>query len=973
MTLLVFDTGSLDKARIKKASVNSYKNLNMMYTNADILTNKLDELNITIKNADFDLVAITEVLPKYSLYPVQAIELSLKGYNMVTNIDDVHECGCRGICIYVKEGISFVRKKYIDFEEFLSVDILLKSGKKIAVGVVYRSPNSSFENNEKLLTLLTNFVSKNCERMIIMGDFNLPRINWVRLQAPSHTFDDQFLNCTLDNFLHQHVMGITRSRAGQVGNTLDLIFTKEEDYVSEVSFSNPLGRSDHLVINISLNEPSNHPEEQKGTKLLLNKGNYLAMRDEFGLKDWVEVFRDENVQTCWGLFRDFILELQLKYIPCVPLRVNSKPLWMGKAAKEAHKNKSRAWKKYWYCRTKSNFENYKSARNKLKTVMKDTRVLFEEKVAVEINERPKSFWSYVRRKTKDTSQVQKVRRPNGELTQSNEETACCLNTYFATVFTADSNEALPVFPKRSVDVLDSVEFEEEAILDILKNLKVDKAPGPDGIQPRVLSELKSGLVTPLRLIFEKSLEEKYVPKDWKEATIVPIFKKGRKDSPDNYRPVSLTSAVCKIMEKVIRDAIMAHLVSMNLLSGEQYGFVPGRSTTLQLLVCMEEWTTQIENGMDVDVIYTDYSKAFDSVSHSKLLHKLDGLGIGQTVLGWLKDFLSGRQQRVRVGESFSHWVEVKSGVPQGSVLGPALFLAFINDLPENITGGNIKLFADDAKIYRSTNSEDDSKVLQHDLDSLVNWSSKWSLNLNPSKCKVLHASKNPRESHQQYSIDTGNQVIQLEKCAFEKDLGVFVDEKLSFETHIGNVVKTANRVTGIIRRQFKYIGHEVFVNLYKSLVRPLVEYSSVVWSPSTIRDQKQIEGVQRRATKLAPKMANMSYNQRLVKLGLPTLEYRRLRADMIQVYKIVHRIDRINPDMFFELSETTRTRGHKYKIKKQRPRTNLKKFSFSHRVVDTWNALPANVVEAQDLNSFKSLLNAAWKHHPVKFSTSFCM
>ena len=377
--------------------------------------------------------------------------------------------------------------------------------------------------------------------------------------------------------------------------------------------------------------------------------------------------------------------------------------------------------------------------------------------------------------------------------------------------------------------------------------------------------------------------------------------------------------------------------------------------------------------MDVDVIYTDYSKAFDSVSHSKLLHKLDGLGIGQTVLGWLKDFLSGRQQRVRVGESFSHWVEVKSGVPQGSVLGPALFLAFINDLPENITGGNIKLFADDAKLYRSTNSEDDSKMLQHDLDSLVNWSSKWSLNLNPSKCKVLHASKNPRESHQQYSIDTGNQVIQLEKCAFEKDLGVFVDEKLSFETHIGNVVKTANRVTGIIRRQFKYIGHEVFVNLYKSLVRPLVEYSSVVWSPSTIRDQKQIEGVQRRATKLAPKMANMSYNQRLVKLGLPTLEYRRLRADMIQVYKIVHRIDRINPDMFFELSETTRTRGHKYKIKKQRPRTNFKKFSFSHRVVDTWNALPANVVEAQDLNSFKSLLNAAWKHHPVKFSTSFCM
>ena len=208
--------------------------------------------------------------------------------------------------------------------------------------------------------------------------------------------------------------------------------------------------------------------------------------------------------------------------------------------------------------------------------------------------------------------------------------------------------------------------------------------------------------------------------DKNEATIVLIFKKGK----NNYRPVSLTSAVraAKIMEKVIRQTIMAHLLSKDLLSMNIMVLYQGSQQLHNFSVCME-CTTQIEDGMDVDGIYTVYSKVFDTVSHLKLLQKLDGLhvGIGQTMIGWLKDFLSGRQQRGKVGECLSHWEEDKSIVPQGSILGPALFLAYINDLPENITRGNIKLFADDVKMNKSINSEDDSKVLQQDLDSLVNW------------------------------------------------------------------------------------------------------------------------------------------------------------------------------------------------------------------------------------------------------------
>ena len=198
-----------------------------------------------------------------------------------------------------------------------------------------------------------------------------------------------------------------------------------------------------------------------------------------------------------------------------------------------------------------------------------------------------------------------------------------------------------------------------------------------------------------------------------------------------------------------------------------------------------------------------------------------------------------------------------------------------------------------------------------------------------------------------------------------------MDSKLTFETHVNKSVQSANKITGIIKRNFKYMGEDIFLNLYKTLVRPYLEYSSVVWDPATIRDQKLLEGVQRRATKLIPTIKDLSYEQRLVNLGLPSLQYRRTRADMIQVYKIVHGMDRIDPTIFFELVKDFKTRGHKYKLCKPRCRTSFRRHTFSNRVVDTWNSLPAGIVEAPDINSFKSQLNTFWKHHPLKFSPSY--
>ena len=350
------------------------------------------------------------------------------------------------------------------------------------------------------------------------------------------------------------------------------------------------------------------------------------------------------------------------------------------------------------------------------------------------------------------------------------------------------------------------------------------------------------------------------------------------------------------------------------------------------------------------------------------MQKLHALGIQGKMLNWIRNFLSGRLQMVRVNDSCSDWVSVTSGVPQGSVLGPVLFLIYINDLPDVVESHMIELFADDAKLAKDIVSEEDAEGLQQSIYKVLEWSKANGLKLNSSKCKVLHLHRNPSPKRHVYLLDDK---VELDTVEFEKDLGVYMDERLSFETHILKSVSRANRMTGIIHRNFKIMGEKVFINLYKTLVRAHLEYGSPVWNPNTVRDKIRLESIQRRATKLVKNITDLSYEQRLRKLGIPTLQYRRERADMIQVYKILHGFDRIDPSMFFEMADLSRTRGHKYKIAKQRNRTSFRSNSFSSRVVDTWNALPEHVVDAQNINTFKSRLNSVWKNHPQKFSPSF--
>ena len=255
-------------------------------------------------------------------------------------------------------------------------------------------------------------------------------------------------------------------------------------------------------------------------------------------------------------------------------------------------------------------------------------------------------------------------------------------------------------------------------------MKDNKSSGVDGIPPKLLMETVEQISIPLARVFNLSLKEGVVPFEWKEANIIPLFKKGSRNKSENHRPMSLTSVICKLLERLIKDHMVDFLVKHKLLNSSQHGFLKARSCLTNMLCFLEEITKWIDVGSPVDIIYLDFQKAFDKVPHQRLLLKLKAHGIGDSITDWIEQWLTDRRQRVVVDGEVSNWKSVLSGVPQGSVLGPILFLIYINDLDDSITS-NILKFADDTKLFRKVNTDGDKQHLQNDLDRLVKWSEKW--------------------------------------------------------------------------------------------------------------------------------------------------------------------------------------------------------------------------------------------------------
>ena len=915
--------------------------LNCIYFNARSVVNKLSELELYLKEETPEIVGISETWLKEDILDR---EITFEGYRLFRkDRKDVAKTRGGGVAMYVKDSLNPVLIEELntdDFPETLFCKIDCK-GQKTLLGVCYRPPDSQHVNDEGLYSILRNIKKNN---FVIMGDFNYSDLNWEEFDAVDQSHD--FVKCLGDNFIRQEVDKPTRG-----DRYLDLILSSGEGVIENVLVGEQFANSDHQIIRFTI-VASMQPKTKSVPVYNYYGADYDKIREHVKVKGWEEFNRTKTVEENWEILKHGILNLRDKFIG-TKRKARNKCKWATSKVRRLRLAKKKAWIKYQNSERDQNlYEIYKNKLKESTNENKKAKKVYEQKLAENIKQDCKKFYAYVNSKSRSDRTIGPLKDPAGETIKGNQQMANFLNEYFTSVFTTENLQNIPatrdIFDSTMGDGLDHIAIDETLVLNKLNKLNVNKSVGPDEIHGKLLYELRYELVKPLTELFNKSLELGQIPQDWRDGNVVPLFKKGKRDQPQNYRPVSLTSVVGKILESIVKDNIVLHLEKYKLLADSQHGFLSGKSCLTNLLDFLETVTSEVDEGNSADVVYLDFSKAFDKVPYGRLGKKLEGHGISGKCLHWINSWLSNRRQKVCVDGEFSEWANVTSGVPQGSVLGPTLFLIYINDIDDGLLS-KLGKFADDSKLVKGLKTSEDIDILRGDLAKLEEWAEKWQMNFNVDKCAVLHlGNKNPCTQYK-FCNSVLNSVEE------ERDLGVLVDKNLKFSLQCNKAVNSANSALGIIKRNIVSRDKNVILRLYKALVRPKLEYCIQAWRPFLKKDIDSMERVQRRATKMIAGCRGLNYEKRLEYTGLTTLEKRRTRGDMLEVFKTVKGLNKMDYNTFFKISENTNTRGHKYKLETQRSRLEVRRNFFTRRVVKEWNQLPAAVVDAQSVNSFKNL------------------
>ena len=541
--------------------------------------------------------------------------------------------------------------------------------------------------------------------------------------------------------------------------------------------------------------------------------------------------------------------------------------------------------------------------------------MFNEK---DLKANPKPFWTYIKSLRKENQGIPTLQTPSGILAATNISKANTLVNQFTSVFTKEITETLPnlhsVHPE-----MPKISFGLEGIAKLLSNINHTKAAGPDKLPARLLKETAHQIAPMYTNLFSQSYQHGLLPDSWTHSTVCPIFKKGNRSLPENYRPISLTAIPCKLFEHIIVSKIWDHLNKHNIITNRQHGFRKGMSCETQLIEALHDWTEIMNKGQSqIDVILLDFSNAFHSVPHQRLLHKLKSYGIRHHTLNWINAFLTNRTHQVLVNGSHSETQIVTSGVPQGTVLDPLLFLLYINDIENNLTS-KIRLFADDSALYRKIDTLADSHSLQQDILRLQDWADKWQMKFNIKKCKLLRITKRTKTiirfkylmhtptspsntRHPQQTSTAADNILNLDsslssnsivldEVKSDKYLGVILDNKLPFNQHIDEIVNKTTKLLNLCRRNLHMCDHHTKGIAYKTIVRPHLEYASTAWNPYTAHNIDQIESVQRRAARFILRNYNYGPDSHLTyqiqhTLKWIPLQHRCTLYDLVTFYKI---------------------------------------------------------------------------------------
>ena len=855
--------------------------------------------------------------------------------------------------------------------ELLSINFKLPTGKKLCISTFYRVGTLGIENFEMVRSYFKTLAcKKKLDKHVLVGDFNFPEILWPEATTTVE-LQQKFLTLFQGELGHSQLISEPTHKNG---NTLDLLFTNIPELINDITVLeyNEACKSDHFGIKFNIKLDVKLKKTTKRKIYNFSKADWKNLNFDLKKVDWELILGSHDPHLSWPKFKFILSKLCDKHIPLKSIKDQFLPPWYDSECDKVLREKEK-W------RRKANSESgTEEDHEKFRKLRTDFKKIMDNKMRLSVDDDSdpalisKKFWKHVKSKSKSTRIPETVWYGDRVRNNANDQ-ADLFNEYFYDQFSAESNYNIDI-DIGSTDNFRDLRFHELDVQILLKSISPGKAAGPDGIHGTVLKNCAVGLAKPLTLLYNISFVSGCIPNDWKLASVVPVHKKDNKGSVENYRPISLTSLVMKIFERCIKKELFASCES--LLDPRQHGFMNEKSCTTQMIPFTYDLARNINNKEKTDIIYFDFAKAFDSVSHDLILHKLkhnykvDGL-----MLRFIRSYLQGRQQQVVIGGTTSTTRDVKSGVPQGSILGPLLFVLFINDMFSCISEGtDIALYADDTKIWRVIHYSEDHFILQGDIDRLYTWASSNQMKFHPSKCKALSVTYQRNILHNlpftifNYKLNS----IYIDYVSSQVDLGVSVTSKLLWTNHHDTLLEKATSKLGLLMRTCHFtINVKQKRAFYLSVIRSLFEHCSFIWRPLSTNQISKFDVIQKRAVKwingrIFDHYSDEEFYEKQKELNILPIKFKFIFNDVVLFYKIVNSLVPIKLPREFVLikaSEVRFTRSTENIINTSdktmfkcniKPNCNSFENSYFYRVVVIWNKLPFDIRQVPSLSGFKS-------------------
>ena len=938
-------------------------NVNSLYVRSDPNPSyKLDEIySIYCIEKKCTIICLSETWLNPSI-PDTNIELP--GYDLYRR--DRND-GYGGVAIYVSKTLS--SSELTNMRSSVVENIWLctnVNNMKMLVAVFYRPPNADSTHAQRFIEDFQNQLQlaySICPKgVFISGDFNDRRYDWSSDHANSD-LKNMFFDLLKVNNLHQVIQSPTHFSGRSRATVLDLFITDMPNLITGISVDSPIGLCHHCPLYITLNIKHDHKKSYSRKIWLFDKANFDHLNDYILDLPWYDIL-DENddVNVNVENFYKIFIDVCSYFIPnkTVQIRPHDKP-WMTGHIRRLLRKRNRYHKQYRRTQSVRYLELWRNSRKVVKSEIKKQKAQY----FVNINEKlsdsktpNKLFWKLTKSLLgfSKANEIPCLKDDAGNCFTTPLEKAEHLAHYFASQNRISPN-SIPILPPLYFVTearLSRIEIKPEVVYKILASLDGNKACGPDGIGNKFLKVCALSLAQPLSAIFQKSLDDGVFPTVWKDANLSALFKAKEKYIRSNYRPISLLSCMSKCLERCVFVELYKYCMLNNLLTWKNSGFKLLDSTVLQLISLVHKMYENLDKGRNISIIFLDVSKAFDRVWHHGLIFKLKAFGIWGPLLQWFESYLSNRRQRVIIDGQCSTWYNTFAGVPQGSILGPLLFLIYMNDIVNYVTC-DIRLFADDTCIFDINDNADVSfSKLNSDLVSLQGWAKQWCISFNPSKTVYMHMNRKTNMLPHAPLYFNGTVLTYVDS---HKHLGVFLDDKLNWERHITYIIdKVSNRLNAMRRVQF-VLPRTCLETIYKCMVLPVVDYADVLYPVLSKSQNSRLESVQRQAALICTKAYQRTPNILLLnELGWENLCVRRRYHALIIMYKIQNGI---TPEYLSSICPPRRSNVVPYALRND---SNLLTFfckyvtyrrSFFPVAVTLWNELGDTVKSCFTLHAFK--------------------